>query len=112
MYTGTHDNDTTRGWYKSLNRNDKKFVRDYLGISSGSKVASALIRAAFSSVAYTAIIPMQDYLELDESARINIPSTLGGNWKWKMEGGELTDELCERMYEYARVYGRLNSAKE
>ncbi|SCY42564.1 4-alpha-glucanotransferase [Butyrivibrio hungatei] len=109
VYTGTHDNDTTKGWYKSLNRNDKKFVRDYLGISSGSKVVGALIRAAFSSVAYTAIIPMQDYLELDESARINIPSTLGGNWKWKMEGGELTDELCERMYEYARVYGRLTA---
>ncbi len=107
VYTGTHDNDTTRGWYKTLKRDDKKFTRDYLGVSGGKQVVSALIRAAFSSVADTAIIPMQDYLELDESARINIPSTLGGNWQWKMEGDELTDELCSRMYGYAKIYGRL-----
>ena len=107
VYTGTHDNDTTRGWYKTLKRDDKKFTRDYLGVSGGKQVVSALIRAAFSSVADTAIIPMQDYLELDESARINIPSTLGGNWQWKMEGDELTDELCSRIYGYARIYERI-----
>ena len=79
-------------------------MRDYLGVNSGRQVVSSLIRAAFSSVADTAIIPMQDYLELDESARINIPSTLGGNWQWRMEGDELTDELCERMHDYAKIF--------
>ena len=107
VYTGTHDNDTSKSWYKSLSRADRKFTRDYLGVSSSKQVVSALIRAAFSSVSDTAIIPMQDYLELDGSARINVPSTLGGNWKWRMEEDALTDELAERMHGYAKTYRRL-----
>lgn len=66
-----------------------------------------MIRAGFASVSDTVIIPMQDYLELDKTARINIPSTLGGNWEWRMKRGALTEELSKRMYEYAEIYGRL-----
>ena len=65
------------------------------------------IRSAFASVSDTAIIPMQDYLELDMYARINTPSTLGGNWVWRMKKDALTEELCNKMHDYARIYGRL-----
>ena len=66
-----------------------------------------MIRAAISSVADTAIIPMQDYLELGNEARINMPSTLGDNWKWRMDQGAATDELAKKIYKLTRTYGRL-----
>ncbi|WP_029232009.1 4-alpha-glucanotransferase [Butyrivibrio sp. VCB2006] len=107
VYTGTHDNETTRGWYNRLPKNDKKFCKEYLGIHYAKDAVWECIRAAFASVSDTAIIPMQDYLELDMSARINTPSTLGGNWVWRMDKNALTDELCSKMHDYARIYGRL-----
>ncbi len=107
VYTGTHDNDTTKGWFNSLCRADKSFAKKYLGVRYTKDVVSAMIRAGFASVSDTVIIPMQDYLELDKTARINIPSTLGGNWEWRMKRGALTEELSKRMYEYAEIYGRL-----
>ena len=107
VYTGTHDNETALGWFKALPRNDKKFAKDYLGITYAKDAVWAMIRAAFASVSDTAIIPMQDYLELDAYARINTPSTLGGNWVWRMKKDALSDSLCEKMHDYARIYGRL-----
>jgi len=70
-------------------------------------VAWEFIRSALASVADTAIIPMQDYLNLGSEARINTPSTLGNNWKWRMEKDACTQELAKRMYDFARLYGRL-----
>ena len=107
VYTGTHDNETCRGWFNALPKNDKKFCKEYLGITYAKDAVKFMIRAAFASVSDTAIIPMQDYLELDASARINTPSTLGGNWVWRMKSDALTDEICQRMHDYARIYGRL-----
>jgi len=107
VYTGTHDNETAKGWFKALPRNDKKFAKEYLGITYAKDAVWAMIRSAFASVSDTAIIPMQDYLELDAYARINTPSTLGGNWVWRMKKDALTDSLCEKMHDYARIYGRL-----
>lgn len=107
VYTGTHDNETTRGWFDNLPRADKKFCKEYLGIHYAKDAVWELIRAAFASVSDTAIIPMQDYLELDMSARVNTPSTLGGNWVWRMKKNALTDELCGKMHDFARIYGRL-----
>ena len=107
VYTGTHDNETTRGWFDNLPRADKKFCKEYLGIHYAKDAVWELIRAAFASVSDTAIIPMQDYLELDMSARVNTPSTLGGNWVWRMKKDALTDELCGKMHDFARIYGRL-----
>ena len=107
VYTGTHDNETTRGWFDNLPRADKKFCKEYIGIHYAKDAVWELIRAAFASVSDTAIIPMQDYLELDMSARINTPSTLGGNWIWRMKKDALTDELCGKMHDFARIYGRL-----
>ncbi|WP_024867447.1 4-alpha-glucanotransferase [Butyrivibrio sp. FCS014] len=108
VYTGTHDNETTRGWFDQLPRNDKKFAKEYLGLKSGKDAVWACIRACFASVSDTAIIPMQDYLELPSYARINTPSTLGGNWVWRMKKDALSKELSSKMHDFARIYGRLN----
>lgn len=107
VYTGTHDNDTTLGWYHSIPARDRKFVDRYLDIRSKKDVQWEFIRAAFGSVADTAIIPMQDYLGLGSEARTNIPSTLGINWKWRMKDGDCTEELAERIRSMAKLYGRV-----
>ena len=106
VYTGTHDNDTTLGWYESLDRQDKAFARRYLNITARKDVEWNFIRAAFGSISDTAIIPMQDYLGLGAEARINIPSTLGQNWKWRMLPGEFTDGLAEEILSLTKLYGR------
>ncbi len=111
VYTGTHDNDTTLGWLNAMNRKDRSFARRYLGIRSNRDVQWEFIRAALSSVSDTAIIPMQDYLGLGSEARINTPSTLGDNWKWRMTQGQLTDELAEKIYKMSKMYGRVRRDK-
>lgn len=107
VYTGTHDNDTTVGWYSTLNRRDKAFAKHYLNIRSTKEIHWDFIRAALSSVADTAVIPMQDYLGLGAEARINIPSTLGDNWKWRLKKGQLDEGLAKRIREMTKLYGRL-----
>lgn len=108
VYTGTHDNDTILGWYKSLNPKDKQLVMDYLDIDkNGEKdVHWKLIRIALSSVADTVIIPLQDYQGLGSEGRINKPSTLGGNWVWRLLENEITDELVQKIYKITKLYGR------
>lgn len=105
-YTGTHDNETAAGWVKSASRKELKFCRDYLNVKRNKDIPWGMIRAAWSSVADTAIAQMQDFLELDSSARMNIPSTVGTNWKWRMSGDELTDELAEKIAELTVLYDR------
>lgn len=83
-YTGTHDNDTTRGWFEASDDGQKDLVRRTLGYY-GDEVTAEIIERLFSSRANTVIIPMQDFLDLPTSARMNIPSTLGGNWAWRSE---------------------------
>lgn len=107
VYTGTHDNDTTLGWYKSFNKEDKAFAKKYLHITSEEEIEWEFIRAALASVADTAIIPMQDYLGLGAEARINIPSTLGINWKWRMGAKDCTKKLADRIYKICKLYGRV-----
>lgn len=107
VYTGTHDNDTTLGWYEVLNKRDKEFAKKYLNITSEEDVEWEFIRAALASVADTAIIPMQDYLGMGAEARINIPSTLGINWKWRMREKDCTKKLAERIYKMCKLYGRI-----
>lgn len=107
VYTGTHDNDTTLGWYTALPAADRDFADRYLNLAEDEvEVEWEFIRAAISSVADTAIIPMQDYLGLDESARINIPSTLGNNWKWRMKKDACTEQLARRIFKLNKLYGR------
>lgn len=107
VYTGTHDNDTTLSWYNSLPAKDRRFANRYLDISSSKKACFKIIVAAMSSVADTAIIPMQDYLELGEEARMNTPSTLGDNWKWRLRAEQLSTNLEEKIYAVTKLYARL-----
>ena len=107
VYTGTHDNETVMGWYRGLDRAARRQVKEYLGITGRKNVNWALIRAALSSVAQTAVIPLQDYLGLGNEARFNTPSTLGGNWQWRMSGRDCTPQLAERIYQMTERYGRL-----
>ena len=106
VYTGTHDNDTAKGWYENLNSKDKKYAREYLNVKSAKDIEKALIRLALASTADTAIIPMQDYLGLGSEGRINIPSTLGGNWCWRMKKSELDPGLAEEIRRLTELYGR------
>ena len=107
VYTGTHDNDTTRGWFTSAGRKERQFVKKYVNFRSSRTVARDLIRLALQSVADTAVIPIQDYLDIGSEGRINTPSTVGGgNWCWRLLPGELTGDLAEEMRELAETYGR------
>jgi 4-alpha-glucanotransferase len=107
VYTGTHDNDTTKGWFSSASADDVKLAKEYLGIDDAEKGSLVFIRAALSSVGNLAIIPMQDYLNLGSEARINTPSTLGGdNWCWRMAGDEATPKLAQKIFKLMELYGR------
>ena len=106
VYTGTHDNDTVNGWIASLSRKDLAFAKKYLNVKRTPELCESLIRTALGCVADTAIIPIQDYLGLGAEARINTPSTLGGNWEWRMERDACTEELSKRMLELSLLYGR------
>ena len=112
VYTGTHDNDTVNGWIPSMSRNDLAFAKKYLNVRRTSDICDSLVRTALGCVADTAIIPMQDYLELGSEARINTPSTLGGNWEWRMDCDACTEELSKHMLELAQIYGRAPRSKK
>ena len=110
VYTGTHDNDTTVGWFMCLKRADKKMALEYLNrndFSSDTEISEAFIRLAMGSVSKLCIIPMQDWLALDSKARINTPSTVGGNWVWRMRSGSFTKKLAKKMKKITRLYARL-----
>lgn len=108
VYTGTHDNETIVGWYKNLNAHDKKLAMDYMDIHGDDErdINWKFIRLALSSVADLAIIPIQDYLGLGNEARINKPSTVGDNWKWRLFENEITDKLIGEIRRVTRLYGR------
>ncbi|MDE7274099.1 MAG: 4-alpha-glucanotransferase [Lachnospiraceae bacterium] len=106
VYTGTHDNDTVNGWIPSMSRKDLAFAKKYLNIRRNADICESLIRTALGSVADTAIIPMQDYLGLGSEARVNTPSTLGGNWEWRMERDACTEALSSHIRELTQLYGR------
>ncbi len=107
VYTGTHDNETTVGWYHNLNDWTRGHVNKYFGLTDGKDINWKFIQVALSSVADTTIIPMQDYLGLGNEARINMPSSFGKNWEWRMKKGACTQELAARIKELAIIYGRL-----
>ena len=104
-YTGTHDNDTSLGWLASAPMNERDFAYRYLK-SNGSDFAWDLIRAIWSSVAVFAITPMQDVLRLSGEARMNYPSSLGGNWRWRMSGEDLNANLANELKEINNLYSR------
>ena len=105
VYTGTHDNDTTRGWYASATNKERDFCRRYLG-RDGRDITWDLIRLALSSVAKLAVIPLQDALDLGAEARMNLPGRASGNWGWRFTAGQLTERILDRLGELTQLYGR------
>jgi 4-alpha-glucanotransferase len=105
VYTGTHDNDTTRGWYESAAEHEKDFARRYLK-TDGAHFAWDAIKCVWESKAIFALAPLQDFLNLDTEARMNFPGKLGGNWMWRMDAGALTEELKEKIRGWNSVYNR------
>jgi 4-alpha-glucanotransferase len=105
VYTGTHDNDTTLGWYASLDGETRRQVDFFLRLTPGS-MPDALVRAALGSVGRLAVIPAQDVLSLGSQARLNTPGTAEGNWSWRLHPGALTAELARQCALLNRIYGR------
>jgi 4-alpha-glucanotransferase len=108
LYTGTHDNNTIRGWFKrELDPEGKKRLYEYLGREVTDKtVHHEIIRLAMMSVADMVIIPMQDILGLGEKDRMNLPSTTSGNWEWRLTPEQITPSLVKRLSEMTMIYGR------
>ena len=104
-YTGTHDNDTTLGWYQKAYEASKDKLRRYFS-TDASDICWVMIRACFSSVANMAVVPMQDVLKLDSWARLNTPGVGEGNWAWRFEDKDMDTKLEERLFETAKLYGR------
>lgn len=110
VYTGTHDNDTVLSWYKQLSKKRRNFVHTYMdneGIAE-EEMPWAMIRLAMMSAADTCIIPVQDYLGLGNEARLNHPSTLGSNWKWRLTEKQITPELLKKIRKLTEISFRLN----
>lgn len=112
VYTGTHDNDTITTWFtKCISKEEREYIRRYMNFKGSKEVAWEYIRTGMASVADTAIFPIQDYLGLGREAKINSPSTIGDNWKWRLIPGKLDDKLAARMKEMAAVYHRIPAQK-
>jgi 4-alpha-glucanotransferase len=106
VYTGTHDNDTARGWFDHAPDEERDAALAYLGCTTAEDIASGLIRAAYTSVAETAIVPMQDILGLGSEARMNTPGAESDNWTWRLPAGALTREDAARLRKLAALTGR------
>ncbi len=108
-YTGTHDNNTTLGWWNLAREDERTRAAKVLGLSMDGDICDAMIDAALGSGADTAILPMQDILKLPERARMNTPGTLGGNWQWRMRGDALTPRLAQGLRALNERHRRLPS---
>ncbi|AYD40789.1 4-alpha-glucanotransferase [Clostridium fermenticellae] len=106
VYTGTHDNDTVMGWFKNAEKNDIEFAKRYLKLDKKEGYNWGFIRGALSSVAKLSIAQIQDYLGLGSEARMNIPSTLGENWIWRVKKEYLNENLAEKINNITKLYGR------
>jgi 4-alpha-glucanotransferase len=106
VYTGTHDNDTARGWFGGASDQERRRALEYLG-ATGQEIEWDLIRAAYESVAERAVIPAQDVFGLGSEARMNTPALAAGNWTWRARDGEFTAERAQRLRRLAEMTGRL-----
>ena len=105
-YTGTHDNDVVNGWYEKLSESEKELVSEYLNRRDDETITEAMIRGIYSSVSDYAIVTMQDLLDKDATSRMNVPSTVGGNWEWRMVAEDLTEERKEFLRNITVRYSR------
>lgn len=111
MYTGTHDNDTARGWYERVSDEVRDFTRRYLA-RDGHDIAWDMIRVVWGSVAVYALAPMQDFLNLGNEARMNYPGNPSGNWQWRMQPGDADEMVRARLWEMNYLYRRLAPQKK
>lgn len=105
VYTGTHDNQTTKAWFNDSSETIKNLVLDYTN-SDGKDIVGDLIRLVWSSVAKIAVIPLQDLLRLGDEARMNFPGTIGNNWIWRFTWDQITDQLGKELMKLSSLYGR------
>lgn len=112
VYIGTHDNDTALGWMKKAPKNEVDYAKQYCHMVEGETYSWAFIRTAYASVADAAIIQMQDILDLDNSARMNVPSTLDNNWRWRLENDVIDLPLAEKLHKLSKLYGRIVDNKK
>lgn len=106
IYTGTHDNDTTKGWLENLSKDEVDYIKSYINETDDRSLVSSLIKEALSSVADTVIIPMQDYLHLGSEARMNYPSRVGNYWTWRMDLKAYNQDIVDFMASNINLYGR------
>lgn len=106
VYTSTHDNQTIMGWFDGLTRDIFEYTVKYLKLNYDEGLNWGIIRGAWASNANLAIASMQDFLALDDKARMNTPGTLGGNWTWRVERNQLSDELANRIKELTTIFWR------
>lgn len=106
-YTGTHDNDTTLGWYRSAPAGQVRFAREYLRLTPMEGVSRGFIRGLYATPADTVIVPVQDWLGMSSTARMNLPGTAEGNWGWRVSRRALSSRLAEEMRALAQLYRRL-----
>lgn len=106
VYGGTHDNETMKGFFDFQSESVIDFAMEYLCVNDKKELTYAVIRSAYASVADTAIFQLQDFLLLDNTARINTPSTLGGNWQWRVKKSQLSSDLSEKICKITSLYGR------
>ena len=108
VYTGTHDNDVTNGWYNVLTDQQQQYINDYTHRSEDESICQTMIRQLFATVSNTAIATMQDVLDLPASSRMNVPSTIGGNWQWRMQQSDLTQDKKDFLAKMTTLYQRAN----
>jgi 4-alpha-glucanotransferase len=106
VYTGTHDNDTTMGWFDNSSPQDQQHLCDFLGTDDRANLHWTLIRLALMSLANQAIVPLQDLLGLGSDARMNFPGTATGNWGWRYDAAELTESIAQKMAHITEMSGR------
>ena len=107
-YVGTHDNAVANEWYENLDQEHKEYVDSYIHRSSDEPISKAAIRTIFASVSDIAIVTMQDLLDLGKESRMNFPSTVGNNWRWRLKQGQITEEVKEYLLNITRLYDREN----
>lgn len=112
VYTGTHDNDTIMGWFKTAPKESIKYAKEYLRLTKEEGYNWGMLKAVWGSVGNMAIVPIQDVLGIGSKGRMNMPSTLGTNWKWRALDGDMNAALARKIYKNMQIYCRLRKPEE
>lgn len=111
VYGGTHDNETIAGYFSRKHPHALRYAKDYYNVRTAKELPWAMVRSCYASVCDTAVVQMQDLLGLDNRARMNFPSTIGGNWQWRLLPGQADDSLAQRLKALGQTYGRTEIEK-